>query len=108
VDRGCEVRVGACADGRGVLHLSGELDMTSDGDVIRAVESLSAAGARVVVVDVHELDFIDSSGLGILIRAADRVRSDLGQLVIDGAGGPIRRVFELAGLTEMLTAERHD
>jgi anti-anti-sigma factor len=82
-------------DPRG-FRLSGELD-------IATAEKLSAALAPELeeggdlVLDLAELDFMDSSGLRAIIQAALALRGT-GQIVLSSATAPVRRVFEVSGL----------
>lgn len=97
-----ELTVDLQEDGdRSVLALTGELDLDSVGRLReRAQEQVTAGKAKVLVLDMSGLSFIDSSGLGLLI--------DLRRLAM-GAGvafelrqvppGPAR-VIAIAGLTE--------
>ena len=101
----CQVRTGPCVDGHGVLYVTGDLDTWCGPSVEQGLAELRASGARTVTIDVTGLDFIDSTGLGVLVRASDALRSDLGRLEIHGPTDNVRRVFELAGLTGLLTGE---
>jgi anti-sigma B factor antagonist len=85
--------------GRHVLRLFGELDLVSADAVQHALVALAGSA---VVADLSRLEFIDSTGLSALLRARRRV-SDAGhRLELRGAQGPTRRVFEAAGLADVL------
>ena len=56
-----------------------------------------------MTLDLRELDFIDSSGLGVLVGARRRLGEVAGTLEICGLRQPVRRVFEIAGLAEVFT-----
>ncbi len=82
-----------------VLRLFGELDLVS----AEAVQHALVAIARpAVVADLSNLEFIDSSGLAALLRARRRLEESGQSLEIRGAQGATRRVFEAAGLADVL------
>jgi len=88
-------------DGAGapVLRLFGELDLVSADAVQHA---LVAIARTAVVADLTNLEFIDSSGLAALLRARRRIEEAGQHLEIRGARGATRRVFEAAGLADVL------
>jgi anti-anti-sigma factor len=80
------------------LRLSGELDLenaaTLDAHLRRAEES----DADGIVVDLAELEFIDSSGLKSLLVAARRSELDSNRLAIRRGEGQVAKVMELTGI----------
>jgi anti-sigma B factor antagonist len=86
-------------DGAPVLRLFGELDLVSAESVQHALVALARAE---VIVDLTNLEFIDSSGLAALLRARRRIEESGQRLEIRGARGATRQVFEAAGLQDVL------
>ena len=82
-----------------VLSLYGELDVASAPMLEKQVKRLQWAGAA-IVIDLSGLDFVDSTGLHVLIRAFNRV-SD-GQLTLLRGSRNVHRVFELTGTDTLL------
>jgi anti-sigma B factor antagonist len=80
-----------------VLRLGGELDSDSSHTLEQRLRNLPEAD--VVVIDMRGLEFIDSSGLRVLVdakrRGADGVR-------LVGATPPVAHVFERSGADELL------
>jgi anti-anti-sigma factor len=68
-----------------VLTLSGEMRM-SDGDLAlgRYMDEVLAAGVRSVVIDLANVSYIDSSGVGRLVAEAKRLRQSGGALRLAG------------------------
>jgi anti-sigma B factor antagonist len=94
-------RVIARPDGDGVRLLArGELDLGTVPAVEREVEELCARGVREIVLDLHELAFIDSSGLNLLLRLNARSRADGFRFAIVEGDGPVRRLLELTNLRD--------
>ena len=84
-----------------VLALSGELDLAGAPELTAALNHAQAAGLT-LTVDLTELEFIDSSGLGVLVRFNNAaVAADYAYTVI--AGPPqVHRAFVLSGLDQAL------
>jgi anti-anti-sigma factor len=79
-----------------VARVSGELDIAT---APRLEQTLRAClqQARWVVVDLHELAFIDSSGVHTIVNASVRARKDGRRLVLVGVPVHVYRVFALTG-----------
>jgi anti-anti-sigma factor len=58
------------------LRLSGELDLASVEKLEEAISVAEEGTARVIVIDLAELEFMDSAGLAVLLRAHSRSRQD--------------------------------
>ena len=88
------------------LRVVGEVDVASSPPLRAKIAELLDGGADRIVLDLSEMTFIDSSGLGVLVGALKRVRElDRNDLVLTGLQGPPRRVFEITGLTELFSIE---
>jgi anti-anti-sigma factor len=81
-------------DGSGRLALRGELDLAGAPDLEQALQ------ARIgdVTLDCHDLAFIDSTGLHVLISNERRLSADGYHLTLEGVRPGCRRVFEITGL----------
>ena len=83
-----------------VLH--GELDITTLPQAERAVEAAEEAAPPVLVLDLSELEYVDSSGVRLVLLADGRARADGRRLPVRLGGGLARRVFDLLGLLDRL------
>jgi anti-sigma B factor antagonist len=92
------------ADGdRHTLSLTGDLDLLSAPALEAVVEGLCGDGAREVVLDLHDVDFVDSAGLRALIhvrRSCERHGCDFSLARIRP---PAQRLFEVSGLLGRLS-----
>ena len=90
-----------CAGGSSHIHVRGELDIFDAPQLGRLLEAERAAGHD-LVVDLRELTFIDSSGLAVLVWAAESAaRSGLGLRLL--APPPeVMRTFDVTGLRTLL------
>ena len=93
----------AVLDGHAVLRLRGELDMDAAGRLGEAIEDVHAQAVPVLLLDLSELEFIDSSGLRELVVASRRQQELGGRVELHAPSDPIRRVLEIVGLDQILT-----
>jgi anti-sigma B factor antagonist len=82
-----------------VLSLRGDCDMATVPALTCAIEALLTPR---LVVDLSGLAFLDSSGLGGLIRAKDCLAQRGGTMTIRGASGEVRKVLEITGTLDVL------
>lgn len=82
-----------------VLEIAGRLTSGAGAAQLRqAIAGLAQAGKTKVLLNIGELVFMDSSGLGSLAAGADLLRRRGGQLRVVQARGPVKRVFQITGL----------
>ena len=60
-------------------------------------------GGELVIVDLSELEFIDSSGIGVLVKAHQTAADQGRRLVLIKGGGQVAQMLELTGLADQLT-----
>jgi anti-anti-sigma factor len=92
------------ADGARVIRFRGELDMANAGVLRESLEATLAKRPPILLIDFSECDFIDSTGLALLVGAARDSDDGEGATAIGliGIKEQVRRVLELTGITEML------
>lgn len=81
-----------------VLHLSGELDALTAGDLRPTLDSLAEQSGREIVVDMSGLRLIDSSGVGALVSLYKRVRENGGAVRFEGVTDQPLAIFKLLRL----------
>jgi anti-sigma B factor antagonist len=84
-----------------VLGLKGEVDLYTCPELKQELLQVIADGATLVVVDLTETSFIDSTGLGVLIRGVERARAEGGQLAVVCIDPNMTKVFEVTGLNRV-------
>jgi anti-anti-sigma factor len=85
----------------GVL-LRGELDIDTAPRLTNLLDSEIRATVGPFVVDLCDLDFLDSSGVSVLVRARALLGREDRELIVICPPGPSQRIFELTNLTELL------
>lgn len=80
------------------VAVSGELDIASCGQLDDELKRVETGGPDVLVIDLRETSFIDSSGLRTLIAADSRAEERGGKLQIVRGPKAVERVFDATGL----------
>ncbi|MEH2239326.1 STAS domain-containing protein [Nostoc sp.] len=78
-----------------ILKISGILDGIRGNELRREVSNIVDNGADILLLDLKEVRFIDSSGLGALVSAMQIVRNANGKLFICSINDQVRMLFEL-------------
>ena|SRR6476469_764956 len=83
-----------------VVH--GEIDMQTAPQLERVLDDVIAKGALLVTLDLEQVEFLDSSGLRVILGASNKLSEQEGQLLLEGASSAVERVLELTGVIERL------
>jgi anti-sigma B factor antagonist len=89
------------SDGKLTLVVVGELDLESAEKLKHDVTELRPAGTTEIVLDLRQLDFIDSSGLRALLALRDESRGNGNALTLIPPAPTVRRVFEITGTSDL-------
>ena len=93
----------AVADGVAVIALTGELDVAGSAALEHELERVSADVApTALVLDLSELDFMDSTGLRLVVTADQRSREEGRQFALVRGKEDVQRVFEITRMTDRL------
>jgi anti-sigma B factor antagonist len=88
-----------------VIRLGGELDLYNAAQVRTALADACAEAPERIVIDLGEVEFIDSTALGILIEARTKL-VNRGGLLLAAPGLETRRALQISGLDKLFTV--HD
>jgi stage II sporulation protein AA (anti-sigma F factor antagonist) len=99
-----DVSVDQPDDGPAVVKLRGEMDVANAGAVSACLNGLLDAGAD-VVIDLSDLQFIDSTGLGVLVKAGGRAREDGLRIRLRAPGKNVASTLSVTGLDRVFTIE---
>ena len=86
-----------------VLAVRGEVDVYTAPRLREKLVELVSKGKHQIVVDLEAVDFLDSTGLGVLVGGLKRLRSHEGDLSLVCTQQRILKVFEITGLTKVFT-----
>src|SRR5699024_6575935 len=84
-----------------VVGVGGEIDLATAPKLREHLVTIVEGGGRQVIVDLADVDFIDSTGLGALIGGLKRVRSHDGELRLVCAEPRILKIFDITGLDKV-------
>ncbi|HVM66660.1 MAG TPA: STAS domain-containing protein [Acidimicrobiales bacterium] len=91
-------------DGPAVVKLSGEMDVANAGAVSACLSGLIDAGAD-VVIDLSDLQFIDSTGLGVLVSVGGRARQGGQRVRLRAPGKNVASTLSMTGLDRVFTID---
>lgn len=89
--------------GAPTLAVSGEIDMTTVGEFARAVETALGDKPSRLVLDLGEVTFCDSQGLGTLMLLNRQAAAARAVLVLTNVSGNLLRTLDITGLGSLLT-----
>ena len=84
-----------------VLYLGGEIDMKTSAEVKSKLHELFKDKPKVLVVDMTDVGFMDSSGLATLVGALKWCRTNGSELRLAGLTRGVRSVFEVCRLEKI-------
>ncbi len=84
-----------------VIEVGGEVDVYTAPKLRETIVTAVDAGHNRLIVDVEKVDFLDSTGLGVLVGSLKRVRSDGGSLDIVCTHERILKIFDITGLDKV-------
>ena len=97
------VEIKAKHDGNAIVYsLRGSLDFETAPSLRAALLEAADEGKHDIVVDLSQLEFLDSSGLGALIGAHKRALENAGRLRLIISTGTIARLLTITGLMDVL------
>jgi anti-sigma B factor antagonist len=84
-----------------VLEVGGEVDVYTAPKLRERLVELVDGGARHVVVDLGRVDFLDSTGLGVLVGALKRLRAAGGTFGLVCSKEPLLKIFRITALDQV-------
>ena len=86
---------------RTVVAVGGEIDVYTAPKLREQLIDLVSAGKYHLIVDMENVDFLDSTGLGVLVGGLKRVRAHDGSLELVCTQERILKIFRITGLTKV-------
>jgi anti-sigma B factor antagonist len=85
-----------------VIAVSGELDLASSPALQEELDRAAGSDAQLLIIDLRDLDFMDSTGLSVLVRAHQRSEEQGRQLAMVKGPQQVQRLLSLTGVAERL------
>ncbi|MBA3430263.1 MAG: STAS domain-containing protein [Actinobacteria bacterium] len=98
MELGLEVRKGGS---HSIVDVSGEIDVYTAPKLREKLIELVSEGEHNIVINLEEVDFLDSTGLGVLVGALKRVKGHNGTLALICTQDKILKVFQVTGLDKV-------
>ena len=86
---------------RTVVEVGGEIDVYTAPRLREQLVDLVADGKYHLVVDMERVDFLDSTGLGVLVGGLKKVRAHDGSLQLICTQDRLLKIFRITGLTKV-------
>lgn len=87
---------------RYVITVSGEVDLATSPDLDAAIIAALESGSGSIVVDLTDVSFMDSSGLGVIVRGLKRCREAEKDLDLVITNERVLKVFGITGLDQVI------
>jgi anti-sigma B factor antagonist len=84
-----------------IVDIAGEIDVYTSPKLREQLVALVGEGARQLVVDLEDVEFIDSTGLGVLVGVLKRIRARGGGMSLVCSHDGLLRVFKITGLEKV-------
>lgn len=98
-----QFRVDVRKDGpSAVVTVSGELDLASGPELETELDRLCGPETQLVVVDLRQLAFMDSTGLSIIVRAHQRLAGEGCEMSLVKGSQQVQRLLDLTGVADRL------
>jgi anti-anti-sigma factor len=89
-----------------LVRVHGEVDLSNAHEVSAEIGILMGQDAHRLVVDLSDITYLDSAGVALLLRLAERLRARRRQLhLVVPRGSPVRRVLDFTGLPRVIPLE---
>jgi anti-anti-sigma factor len=90
--------------GVAVITISGRLALGGETEKLEAaVNRLLAEEVKTFVLDIAGLDYVDSSGVGMMVSCLTKIKKAGGVMKVAGANPRIRRIFSMTGVESMMS-----
>jgi anti-sigma B factor antagonist len=94
------------ADGRAVLAPRGDIDAYTGPTLSEHLNAALAERKGDITLDLSGVAFVDSSGIGVFVAAAKKLRERGDALVLESAPSTVTKLLEMTGVTKLVKLER--
>lgn len=88
-------------DGTTIVAVAGEIDVYTAPKLRDKITELVAAGVYTMVIDMEAVEFLDSTGLGVLVGGLKKVRAHEGSLELVCTQDRLLKIFRITGLSKV-------
>lgn len=91
------------AEGAGIIDVEGEMTAFAEGVLMDAYNEASENGARAIILNFRGLEYMNSSGIGLLVTLLIRVNREGKKLLTYGLSDHYRGIFQITRLDDAIT-----
>ncbi len=84
------------------VKIMGEVDINTSSEVREKLEAILEEKERSMIINAEELDYIDSTGLGMLIGVVKRLKAKDLELILARPQASVLKLFRLTGLDKII------
>lgn len=85
------------------LAMRGDVDIAADAALAAAYHEAAATGATRVILDFGDVDYINSTGIALIVRLLAEARRDHREVIALGLSDHYREIFQITRLSDYLT-----
>jgi anti-sigma B factor antagonist len=85
-----------------IIAVSGELDLASSPSLEAELERASGTDSELLVIDLRRLEFMDSTGLSVIVKAHQRLAEEGRGLYLVRGSQQVQRLLDLTGVAERI------
>jgi anti-sigma B factor antagonist len=82
-----------------IIRVKGEIDVYTCTKLNTSLQEVIQTGAKTIVLNLENIQYIDSTGLGTIAHAAREVQHAEGKILVVCPKPQVRKIFEISGLT---------
>lgn len=90
-------------DGRTIVAVGGEIDVYTAPRLRDEISDLVGQGRHRLIIDMEKVDFLDSTGLGVLVGGLKKVRAHDGSMELICSQDRLLKIFRITGLAKVFT-----
>ena len=102
-DRRLTVEVLTPTAGEARLAMRGDVDVAADEALAAAYSAAAQSGAARVVLDFTQVDYINSTGIALIVRLLAEARRDHREVIAEGLTDHYREIFHITRLSDYMT-----
>jgi anti-sigma B factor antagonist len=88
-----------------VVRLTGEVDIATGPELDQRLQAIATGGHTDILIDLSEVEFMDSTGLGAIVRAQYSADDNGRRLTLRHGSRQVQRLFEITGLLDRMSFE---
>jgi anti-sigma B factor antagonist len=90
-------------NGHTVVAVGGEIDVYTAPKLRDKITELVNAGHHELIIDMEKVDFLDSTGLGVLVGGLKKIRAQDGSMSLICSQDRLLKIFRITGLAKVFT-----